>query len=316
NNNNNNNNNNNINNIKAAYLLAKSGWIGFNKDKTSTTNAVNGTHVSSSSTFSTAFERMKKAVFKNYSTSESEDLLNEPPVICVTPENLSQFVGPRRFTSDRTYEDDNTTPPGVVTGLAYNNYGGSTNYIETVIYRHEQGKGGSLKCTGQLGKVMSESVDIAYVLARSTLYEVDKHNEFFNDHHIHLHSPEGAISKDGPSAGITITTALLSLALHKKISPNIAMTGEVTLTGKILKIGGIKEKLLAAKRAHIDTLIFPAQNKDEFFDDKTIPEYLRKEFKQVHFVQHYNDVVDILFRNHNVHTHAHSLDHSIAATND
>ncbi|ETO25898.1 ATP-dependent protease [Reticulomyxa filosa] len=105
----NNNNNININNTKVAYLRAKSGCIGFNKDKTSTTNSVNGTNVSSSSKFSTAFERMKKAIFKNYANAKSEGLLNELPVVCVTPENLSQFVEPRRFTFDHTYEDDNTT---------------------------------------------------------------------------------------------------------------------------------------------------------------------------------------------------------------
>ena len=116
---------------------------------------------------------------------------------------------------------------------------------------------------------------------------------------MHLHCPEGGISKDGPSAGITMVTALLSLALDHKIGPNVAMTGEVTLTGKILKIGGLKEKLLAAKRANVDTVLLPKDNYDDFYDDQFgVPAYLREHFKDVHFVSDYEEVLHILFDRH------------------
>ena len=239
--------------------------------------------------------------------SENNETTLDPnigtPCIKITVDNIKEYVGPKKFESTRTYDDINSTPIGVVTGLAYSNYGGGVNYIETIKYRkHNKSKksdtsgGGKIKTTGQIGNVMNESIEISYLLARSMLLNyIDENNNFFDEYDIHLHCPEGGIQKDGPSAGITITTALLSLALNYKISPDIAMTGEITLTGKILKIGGLREKMLAAKRHHIKTLIFPYDNYDEFYDDNIIPEYLRKEFKDVHFVKSYREVLQILF---------------------
>jgi len=230
----------------------------------------------------------------------------------IDKDNLKKYVGLRRYQKDRTYEDVKSTPCGVVTGLAYTTNGGCITYVETIKYRKNPksgsgsdaetggGGGGNLKSTGQLGKVMGESVEIGQCVARALLSnKIDCHNTFFDDYNIHLHCPEGAIQKDGPSAGITMVTALLSLALNQPISPNVAMTGEVTLTGKILKIGGLKEKLLAAKRAHIDTILIPFDNYDDFYDDEHgVPKYLRDEFKDVHFVKHYDEVLHILFSSH------------------
>ncbi|KAJ1923246.1 ATP-dependent Lon protease pim1 [Tieghemiomyces parasiticus] len=193
--------------------------------------------------------------------------------LTVTPDNLKDFVGPPVFTSDRLYE---TTPPGVVMGLAWTSMGGSVLYIESVVesvVRRRRprsgeddgesastGGSGHLAKTGQLGDVMKESTTIAYTFVRSLVDTRFPGNQFFADHNIHLHVPEGATPKDGPSAGITMTTALLSLALGKSVPPTVSMTGEITLTGKVLKIGGLKEKTIAAKRSGITRIFFPAAN--------------------------------------------------------
>ena len=257
----------------------------------------------------------------NNNTNDKSVHSQEIPFVDINIDNLKQYVGLRKYQNDRTYEDIKSTPPGVVTGLAYTTNGGCITYVETIKYRKNMSKvtggnngdnnnnnnnnvgvngGGNIKSTGQLGKVMGESVEIAHVLSRALLSnKIDCNNTFFDDYNIHLHCPEGGIQKDGPSAGITMVTAMLSLALNQSISPNIAMTGEVTLTGKILKIGGLKEKLLAAKRAKINTLLLPYDNYDDFYDDEYgVPKYLREEFKDVHFVKTYDEVLHILFDKH------------------
>jgi len=250
----------------------------------------------------------------------STNLPQEVPFVSITRETLSDYVGLRKYHNDRTFAELKSTPCGVVTGLAYTSNGGCITYVETIKYRkngmmtnkeghnnnnhhnHNSGggNGGNIKATGQLGKVMAESVEIAQCVARAVLSNrIDCHNTFFEDYNVHLHCPEGGISKDGPSAGITMVTALLSLALDHKVGPNVAMTGEVTLTGKILKIGGLKEKLLAAKRANIDTVLLPKDNYDDFYDDQFgVPQYLREHFVDVHFVSDYDEVLHILFNQH------------------
>ncbi|XP_055020606.1 lon protease homolog, mitochondrial isoform X2 [Boleophthalmus pectinirostris] len=170
----------------------------------------------------------------------------EQPNVSVTAENLQEYVGKPLFTVDRMYQD---TPPGVVMGLAWTALGGSTLFIETSVRRPPagpEGKGeGSLEVTGQLGDVMKESAKIASTFARAFLMKQQPHNDFLVNSHLHLHVPEGATPKDGPSAGCTIVTALLSLATNTPVRQNLAMTGEVSLTGKILPVGGIKEKTIA-----------------------------------------------------------------------
>ena len=176
---------------------------------------------------------------------------------------------------------------------------GSALYIETQAIKRgtdTEGKrkgGGLLKVTGQLGAVMEESTQIAYTVARAKLSEVDPSNSFFDDVDIHMHVPEGATPKDGPSAGITMTTSMLSLALDKPIRNDLAMTGEISLTGKVLPVGGIKEKVMAARRACIKCVILPIGCKRDF---EEMPEYL-KEGLEVHLAEDYQTVYDVAFGN-------------------
>jgi len=175
---------------------------------------------------------------------------------------------------------------GVSLGLAWTAYGGATFYIEALGIKS---KAGGLKQTGQLGDVMQESVQIAYSYVKGILSEED--NNYFDEHFVHLHIPAGATPKDGPSAGITIATALYSLGKNIPVRTGIAMTGELTLTGKVLPIGGVKEKTIAAKRVKIKELIFPKENENDF---KELPDYIKKDIK-VHFVDYFKDVIKIIF---------------------
>lgn len=212
--------------------------------------------------------------------------------VMVTPENLQEFVGKPIFTVDRMYD---VTPPGVVMGLAWTALGGSTLFIETSLRRPPGGadsKGeGSLEVTGQLGDVMKESAKIASTFARAFLMTQEPENHFLINSHLHLHVPEGATPKDGPSAGCTIVTALLSLAINKPVRQNVAMTGEVSLMGKILPVGGIKEKTIAARRAGVTCIILPVENKKDFSD---LPDYITQGL-EVHFVDHYSQIYPIVF---------------------
>lgn len=168
----------------------------------------------------------------------------EADKIDVTVDNLQEFVGKPVFTQDRLYE---TTPPGVVMGLAWTAMGGSTLFIESTVRKPTSGKKaeGTFEVTGHLGDVMKESIHIAMTVARNYLKREDPSNMFLYDSHLHIHVPEGATPKDGPSAGVTIATALLSLAKNEAIRQDVAMTGELSLMGKVLPVGGIKEKVIA-----------------------------------------------------------------------
>jgi len=167
--------------------------------------------------------------------------------IDVTANNLQEFVGKPVFTHDRMYE---VTPPGVVMGLAWTAMGGSTLFIETTVRKPTGGKKseGTFEVTGHLGDIMKESIHIAMTVARNHLKHEDPSNTFLYDSHLHIHVPEGATPKDGPSAGVTIATALLSLAKNQAIRQDVAMTGEVSLIGKVLPVGGIKEKTIAVSK--------------------------------------------------------------------
>eukprot|EP00957_Ditylum_brightwellii_P061029 4633006-Ditylum_brightwellii.AAC.1 len=138
---------------------------------------------------------------------------------------------------------------------------------------------------------MEESTQISYTVARARLAEIDEKNTYYDDNDIHMHVPEGATPKDGPSAGITMVTAMLSLALDKPIRNDLAMTGEISLTGKVLPVGGIKEKTMAARRAGIKCLIFPAANKRDYDE---LPDYL-KDGLEVHFADDYSTVREVAF---------------------
>lgn len=216
----------------------------------------------------------------------------------VSEDNLSDYVGKAVFTSDRLYEEGDL-PNGIVMGLAYTSMGGSALYIETQGIKRgldSDGKprgGGTIKVTGQLGDVMKESTQIAYTVARAKVSEMDAENNFFDMTDIHMHVPEGATPKDGPSAGITMVTSMLSLALGKSVPSDIAMTGEISLTGKVLAVGGIKEKIMGARRAGITTVVLPAACERDYDE---IPDYL-KEGLTVHYADEYSKVYDVVFGN-------------------
>lgn len=210
----------------------------------------------------------------------------------VTEKNLKEFVGSPIYTSDRYYDKP---PAGVTMGLSWTSMGGATLYIETVV--EPSSKGETLRITGQMGEVMKESSEIAYTYAKLFLaslstnrrYKSDvKDFDFFKKNMIHMHVPEGATPKDGPSAGITMVTSLLSLALNRPVRSDIAMTGELTVTGKVLPIGGVKEKTIAAKRSRIHHIILPIDNKKDF---EELPDFI-KEGMTVHYATYYRDVFD------------------------
>ncbi|MBN2428940.1 MAG: endopeptidase La [Deltaproteobacteria bacterium] len=204
--------------------------------------------------------------------------------ISVRKSDLEEFLGKPVFTEDEVFANT----PGVVTGLAWTSMGGATLQIEATAIP-SQSKG--FKQTGQLGKVMVESSEIAYSFVTSHLKDFGEGQEYFDKKFIHLHVPAGATPKDGPSAGITMTTALISLVRNQPVIEKLGMTGEITLTGKVLPIGGLKEKTIAARRVGLKTLIFPEGNRKDFDE---LPDYL-KEGLEVHFAKEYKDVYKIAF---------------------
>lgn len=180
----------------------------------------------------------------------------------ITPDNLTSFLGVAEYSRDKYQGNDYA---GVVTGLAWTAVGGEILYVETSL---SHGKGGQLTLTGNLGDVMKESAMLAleYIKAHASLLQIN--DEVFEDWHIHIHVPEGAIPKDGPSAGITMATSLASALTQRKVKAGIAMTGEITLRGKVLPVGGIKEKILAAKRAGISEIILCKENRKDIEEIK------------------------------------------------
>ena len=198
----------------------------------------------------------------------------------ISEKALSTYLGKPIFHSDRYYDQ---TPHGVATGLAWTSHGGSTLFVETIKVPAEKT---DMKVTGQAGQVMKESADIAWSYVQGSLHTFAPSHTFFEKSSVHIHFPEGATPKDGPSAGITIVTALLSLLLDIPVRKNLAMTGEITLTGQILPIGGVKEKLVAAKRSGYTSVILPKGNIrdiDEISEDV-------KEGLTLLFAEHYKDV--------------------------
>jgi len=247
----------------------------------------------------------------------------------VSLDNLTTYVGQPMFASDRLYERN--APPGVVMGLAWTAMGGATLYIEAIGHGSARGiapsddvefvadagqsdnanddemgdmdqeekkkkpkdggGGGGMKVTGQLGEVMSESTSISLTYARLFTRELNTGNRYLENTKIHLNVPEGGIPKDGPSAGVTMATSLMSLAFNTPVKADLAMTGELTLSGKVLRVGGIKEKLIAARREGVTTILMPRLCQADFTELKP---YL-KEGMTVHFVDHYDDVYKLAF---------------------
>lgn len=201
--------------------------------------------------------------------------------VVVTPENLHEFLGVPKIEPEEILKLDQI---GVATGLAVTATGGDILFIEALTMK---GKG-MLQLTGQLGDVMRESAHAAYSYAKSRAKELDIDEDIFTKTDIHLHIPEGAIPKDGPSAGITMATALVSALSRRPVNKHVAMTGEITLRGNVLPIGGVKEKVLAAHRAQIRKVILPAQNKKDMED---VPEEPKRDMEFV-FVEHVRQVFD------------------------
>ena len=204
--------------------------------------------------------------------------------IRINKRDVENYLGKPVFTDEELIKDS----PGVVTGLAWTRLGGATLQIEATAMKS---KGKGFKQTGQLGKVMVESSEIAYSYVMGHLKTYDIAEDYFESHFIHLHVPAGATPKDGPSAGITMTTALLSLIQGKPVKKKLGMTGELSLTGRVLPIGGVKEKTIAARRAGLKSLIFPYENKKDYDD---LPDYLR-EGVEAQFVKDYPEVYKIAF---------------------
>jgi len=226
--------------------------------------------------------RMEKQIGKIVRKSVVKILDGAPTPIVVTKDDLKEYLGSPIFRDER-----NLNGPGVVTGLAWTAMGGATLSVEAA-RTHSFNRG--FKLTGQLGDVMRESAEIAYGYIVGNIHKYDASCEFFEKSHIHLHVPAGATPKDGPSAGITMASALLSLARNKPVR-DIAMTGELTLTGQVFPVGGIREKVISAKRAGIKELILPEENRGEY---EEVPEHIRKGFK-VHFASTFDDVAPLLF---------------------
>ncbi|MCS2608889.1 endopeptidase La [Halomonas dongshanensis] len=210
-------------------------------------------------------------------------LEEEARTVKISVKNLEEYLGAPMFRKEKVLKGE-----GVVTGLAWTSMGGATLPIEAgKVHTLDRG----FKLTGKLGDVMQESANIAYSYVQGHLKEYGAKADFFDKAFVHLHVPEGATPKDGPSAGVTMTTALLSLAKGQAIGRPLAMTGELTLTGQVLPVGGIREKVIAARRSEIFEVILPEANRRDFDE---LPDYL-KEGMTVHFAHRYKDVANVVF---------------------
>jgi ATP-dependent Lon protease len=206
----------------------------------------------------------------------------KPTVRLISKQSLVKYLGPPRFQSD---EEERTDEVGLALGIAWTEAGGDLMPVEVSLM---EGKG-SLMLTGQLGEVMQESAQAALSYARSHAHELRISNIDFDKLDIHIHVPEGAIPKDGPSAGITMATALISALIQRPVHRDVAMTGEITLRGRVLPIGGLREKVLAAHRAGLKTVLLPRQNKKDLIE---IPSRVRRDLKFV-FVDRMEEVLPV-----------------------
>jgi ATP-dependent Lon protease len=205
--------------------------------------------------------------------------------LSVSRDVVQEFLGGIKIRVD-TEIAERTRRPGVAVGLAWTPAGGDILFVEA---NKMKGKGG-FTMTGQLGHVMQESMQAALTWVRSNADQLGIPESFFQDHDIHIHVPAGAIPKDGPSAGVTMVTSLVSLLCDRRVRPYTSMTGEITLSGDVLPVGGIKEKVLAAKRAGVHDVILPAENKNNVIEDLT-PEQL--EGLNIHYVTSIDEVLTI-----------------------
>jgi len=206
--------------------------------------------------------------------------LEEDYEVKISIEQVEKILGPSHLERDK-YETNEVA--GVVTGLAWTSVGGDILFIESIL---SKGKG-TLTMTGNLGKVMKESATIALEYIKANTQDFGLNPKILETHNVHIHVPEGATPKDGPSAGITMLTSLLSVFTQRKIKAHLAMTGEITLRGKVLPVGGIKEKILAAKRANIKEIILCKENEKDIQEIKPI--YLKG--LKFHYVTEMKEVI-------------------------
>lgn len=226
-------------------------------------------------------ENLLKKIMRKAAMEVASDRVKR---ILVEKDQVESYLGKPVFNPDELFAG----APGVVTGLAWTQLGGATLQIEaTAVSSKTKG----FKQTGQLGDVMKESADIAYSYVMAHLAEYGASEDFFDTHFVHLHVPAGATPKDGPSAGVTMATALISMVIGQPVRPNLAMTGELTLTGQVLPIGGVKEKVIAARRIGMKVLIFPEANRKDF---EELPEHLKKDL-EVNFARLYEEVRQLAF---------------------
>ncbi len=225
-------------------------------------------------------ERKLNKIFRKIAKLILENKINFP--FTLNEKELVKFLGPKEHDISLAEKKDEV---GVTTGLAWTSVGGEILYIEGSVFKGS----GRLKLTGQLGDVMKESAQAAYTFVKSKAKKYQIKFEKFEKSDVHIHIPEGAVPKDGPSAGVTLATTLVSLFTNKKVRKSVAMTGEITLRGKVLKIGGLKEKIIAAHRAGCKIVILPKDNQSDL---EKIPKNIKKELK-FKLVNHIDEVIKI-----------------------
>ena len=222
-------------------------------------------------TFDSGLRRLEQQIATICRKVAKNITMGQKPPKSITPVNLQEFLGPIQHIPEMAERTDEV---GVATGLAWTSSGGDILFIEAT----RMTGNGNLMITGQLGDVMKESAQAAMSFVKAHAVELGIRNDLFNQYDIHIHVPAGAIPKDGPSAGITIAVALASLMSQRPVRHELAMTGEITLRGKVLPVGGVKEKILAARRAGIRTVVLPAKNQKDLVD---IPAHILKQLKIV-----------------------------------
>ena len=228
---------------------------------------------------------LRREISKIFRKMAKEILLEKTSKLSVTETKIKKYLGNAKYRADKIKKDEGKV--GVVNGLAWTAVGGTTLEVQAV---KMEGKG-LLQLTGKLGDVMQESARVAYSYVRHIKNELGIEEKFNEKTDVHLHFPEGAVPKDGPSAGITITTAIISVLANKEVRQDVAMTGEITITGEVLAVGGIKEKVIGAHRVGIREVVLPFDNK---VDTEELPKEIASEMK-FHFAKTYEDVKKIVF---------------------
>ena len=229
---------------------------------------------------------LENSIKKILRKSVNKIIENPDQNIRIRKDELRDLLGKRYFSEEQAFKKPRV---GVITGLAYTSMGGTTLHIESVPIPTG---GPGFKQTGQLGQVMVESSEIAYNYVRSMMRDNSEGTEFFKKNLVHLHVPAGATPKDGPSAGITMACSVYSIVMNQAIRPNLAMTGELTLTGLVMPIGGVKEKMIASKRAKVQEVILPKDNQEDF---EMLPDHIKAGITP-YFVSTFDEVKRICFK--------------------